>query len=145
MQTIWDKDFFLGAALCRIVEHQSFKALNKADDKYGHYLINADRRVLMKYSSGTSPWQFTFNSDDLATLESDSRLRGSHYLVLVFGKQTFCCLKEADYAQVIDLSRAAGQRIDVDYPAGRSLRVRGSRGELGQTIPHDAFPKALFA
>ena len=34
---IQQKDYFHGAALTQIVEHESFKALNKADSKYGHY------------------------------------------------------------------------------------------------------------
>jgi len=45
---IQHKDLFHGAALTQLVEHNSFKALNKADDKYGHYLVNTDRRLLVK-------------------------------------------------------------------------------------------------
>lgn len=48
-----------GVALTQIVEHPSFKALNKADEKFGHYQINHDTRILIRYRSGNSPWTFT--------------------------------------------------------------------------------------
>lgn len=58
---IQEQDRFHGAALTQIVEHKSFKALNRASAKYGHYLVNADRHVFTKYSKATrSPWSFTF-------------------------------------------------------------------------------------
>ena len=63
-------DFYHGAALTQIVEHSSFKALNKASEKYGHYLVNTDQHVFVKYTkaSNSSPkkssWQFTLQPEE---------------------------------------------------------------------------------
>ena len=54
-------DMFHGAALTQIVEHPSFKALNKADEKYGHYQINHDRRI----SIMRIPVKSATDSDDI--------------------------------------------------------------------------------
>ena len=144
MQKIWQDDFYLGAALNRIVEHHSFKALNKADKKYGHFLVNTDRRVMMKRSTAESHWQFTFLKDDLATLAADLALPCKTYLVLVCGDKTFCLLGEEQFTQLIDLTRD-NQRIVVDYEEGHSLRVTGSRPKVKLVVHHNAFPNGLFA
>ena len=60
MSKIQKQDLYHGAALTQIVEHPTFKALNRASKNYGHYLVNADREVFVKYSaSSSSPWGFT--------------------------------------------------------------------------------------
>lgn len=46
---IQDQDLYHGAALTQIVEHASFKALNRGSEKYGHYLVNKDQHVFIKY------------------------------------------------------------------------------------------------
>ncbi len=54
---IQEQDIYHGAALTQIAEHESFKALNKGSERYGHYLINADCHVFIKYSkAAVSPW-----------------------------------------------------------------------------------------
>ncbi|RUL82344.1 hypothetical protein [Tautonia sociabilis] len=69
---IQQKDLFHGAALTQIIEHNSFKALNKVDDKYGHDLVNTDRRLMIKLTeTDNPPWQFTFQPDDLQHLRDD--------------------------------------------------------------------------
>ena len=42
---IQTQDLYHGAVLTQITEHPSFKALNKADTLYGHYLVNHDTRL----------------------------------------------------------------------------------------------------
>ena len=70
----------LTEALTQIVEHPSFKALNKADEKYGHYLVNANIHLLVKYSSpSSSPWQFTFNESDLDSICDDIMDEGVNF------------------------------------------------------------------
>jgi hypothetical protein len=50
------------------VEYPSFKALNKADEKYGHYQINYNTRILLKYrSKKESPWDFELKEEDINT------------------------------------------------------------------------------
>lgn len=142
-----NKDLFHGAALTQIVEHPSFKALNKADAKYGHYQVNADRRLLVKHSekTGTS-WQFTFAVDDLSTLQSDISSAFTTFVVLVCSKQTICVLTKVQFSQLIDLSSTAQQWIRVNIPkVGASMHITGSQANLKNTVAHNSFPANVFA
>ena len=110
------------------MEHKSFTALNKADDKYGHYLINANIRLLVKYSPpSNSHWQFTFNESDVKSICDDMAADGiSFFGCLVCGTETVCLLTEQQLAMVIDLDTEDAQWVRVEVPsAGRSMRVRG--------------------
>ncbi len=141
---IQEKHLFHGAALAQIVEHPSFKALNKADHRYGHYQINHDRRVVMKHTTkDEAPWQFTFTFDDL-TIWRDSAVQHATFVCLVCGTSTVCLLSEEEFEHVLDTGATDIQWIRVESPAGASMRVRGSRGELSRTVPHKRFPDAIF-
>jgi hypothetical protein len=120
---VQEEDLYHGAALTQVVEHPSFKALNKADDKYGHYLVNHDRRILAKYTKRrASPWQFTFSADDMLAVEKDLKAKGSRtFVCLVCGDETVCLLDEKEISEVLDVSRFAGQWIRVDAPRGCSM------------------------
>jgi hypothetical protein len=138
-----NKDFYHGAALTQITEHESFKALNKADGKYGHYLVNTDRRLLTKHSEQNVSWQFTFQPADLQTLESDIKSGFKTFLVLVCGGETICLLDETEFLQLIDLKASGQQWIRVSIPKA-SMRVHGSSGTLKHAIKHNGFPKRVF-
>jgi len=137
------QDRYLGAGLAQIVEHQSFKALNQVSGGYGHYVINADRHLFAKYSSTSrSPWQFTFQPDDLkAILSAGSKT----FVMLVCGAVTVCGLTLSEIRQVIDLNSAAAQYVKIEVPRGGSCHIRGSKGKLKTTVPHNAFPRKAFA
>lgn len=142
---IQQKDLFHGAALTQLVEHNSFKALNKADSKYGHYLVNTDRRLMVKLTEKSSPpWTFTFQLDDLAILRADVASGFKAFVVLVCGKETICVLPQAQYSSIIDVNAASAQWIRIDVPKA-SMRVRGSSAELKNAVKHKAFPDAVFA
>ena len=144
---IQPKDYFHGAALTQIVEHQSFTALNKADEKYGHYLINANIRLLVKYSSpSSSPWQFTFNESDCSSIREDIAVDGVRFFgCLVCGTETVCLLTTQQLRTVIGLDTEHPQWVRVEVPsAGKSMRVKGSTGELNRVVAHNAFPRDLF-
>lgn len=72
--SIDDKDFWHGAALVAIADSKLFTALNKSGGKYGHYVVNHDRDLLIKYSArerrGSGGYQFTFTPHDVAMLNS---------------------------------------------------------------------------
>ena len=125
-------DMFHGAALTQIVEHPSFKALNKADEKYGHYQINHDRRISIKYrDANRSPWTFTLTSDDIRMINDDLRRKdGRTFLCLVCGKVSVCHLHEGDIDDLIDLNTADTQWIRVEIPSGGSMHIKGSKGKL---------------
>lgn len=139
------QDFYHGAALTQIVEHESFKALNKASTRYGHYLVNADCHVFVKYSSADEgPWMFTFQPDHLEPVRTVLDIEGCAFACLVCGDDTVCALDSEELREVIDLQAEDVQWIRVSYPAGGSCRVTGSLGELSKTVPHNAFPRKLF-
>jgi hypothetical protein len=86
---IQKKDFYHGAALTQIVEHPSFKALNKATNKYGHYQINHDTRILIKHLSKLeSPWSFQISEEEINTLVDDISSDQESFLCLVCGETT---------------------------------------------------------
>ena len=134
-----------GAALAQIVEHESFTALNKATDKRGHYQVNHDRRLLTKKAGGDGDeWRFTFTADDLAVLEDDLDNGVHTFICLVCGDKTICALGEDDFRQILDITSGNPQSVVVETPAGRSMRVRGTQGELARKVPHNAFPDVIF-
>lgn len=142
---IQEKHIYHGAALTQIVEHPSFKALNKADDRYGHYLVNRNRRLLVKYrTSSESPWQFSFPKSEVALMASDLEGGAKLFLCLVCGAETVAVLDEEQVRTVLDLGSAGQQWVVIELPLGSSLRARGSAGDLPRTIPHKAFPGKIF-
>lgn len=142
---IQEKDIYHGAAITQIVEHDSFTALNKADEKYGHYIINHDIRIFVKYATGKEgPWSFTFQVDDLKAIKKDFKSDGRTFICLVCGKTTVCLLNKAQIKEAIDLSSEGTQWIRASSPEGKSIRVTGQQGEVTKKIPHNAFPDDLF-
>lgn len=102
---IQEQDLYHGAALTQIVEHHSFKALNRASVKYGHYLVNTDRHVFAKYSKAThSPWSFTFQPHDLQAIHAEITAGHTVFLCLVCGTSTACALTQAEFSSLIDLA-----------------------------------------
>ena len=102
---IQQKDYYHGAALTQIVEHKSFKALNKADEKYGHYKINHDVRLMIKITSNErGPWQFTANTSDILTIKEDIQSGDQFFMCLVCGLNTICLLDSEQVQELLDLS-----------------------------------------
>jgi hypothetical protein len=130
----------------QIVEHPSFKALNKADKKYGHYLVNADTRLWVKYRTNSEgPWQFTVGSAEIGALSVDFKLKGSTYLVLICGDYSICCLAEEQIMALIDTTTDLQQWIRVEAPANKNMRVTGSRNnDEPILIAHNSFPGCVF-
>jgi len=141
---IQEQDFYHGAALTQIAEHPSFKALNKGSDRYGHYLVNADCHVFMKYSRANGPWSFTFTAEQLEPLVNVQTAKADLFVCLVCGEETICILGEEQLEAIIDMASADSQWIRVEVPPGGRCRVSGSQGKLRKTVPHNAFPACLF-
>jgi hypothetical protein len=142
---IQEQHLYHGAALTQIVQHQSFKALNRASEKYGHYLVNTDRHVFVKYrTNDKSPWQYTFSPEELSTIDDEIKHKKRVFLCLVCGQTTVCAL-DADQIQVVlDLTKKEQQWIRVEVPSGSSCHVSGSKGKLEKTVPHNSFPDKVF-
>ena len=143
---IQEQDLFHGAALTQIVEHQSFKALNRGSTKYGHYLVNADRHVFVKYCKRKgSPWQFTLSQDEIKSMAEEIGNTPNVWLCLVCGTETVCPLNPDEIRELLDLQGGSQQSIRVEIPKGRSCRVKGSNGRLRKTVPHKSFPEKVFS
>ena len=142
---IQEKDLFHGSALTQIVEHPSFKALNKADSKYGHYQINNNTRILIKYRTNeTSPWIFTIKEEDVDTLIQDIDSQQASFLCLVCGNTTICILSTIEYEKLLDVSKKKEQWLRVDLPPRSSMRIKSATGRLPRPIKNNSFPDILF-
>lgn len=143
---IQEQDFYHGAALTQITEHESFKALNRASTKYGHYLINTDRHVFIKYRTiQKSPWAHTISPDEMKSLISACKKNKYVFLCLVCGDATICALGKSEIEILLDLTSTTQQWIRVEVPKGGSCHVTGSHGALDKVVPHNSFPNKAFA
>lgn len=142
---VQEQDIYHGIALAQIVRHESFKALNSASEKQGHYMVNSDRHLLVKYRTTEGPsWVFTFRPEEISALRAMSQKSQLVYLCLVCGYETVCALDFEEIKILLSPKAAEQQSITVDAPPNASLRVRGTLGELDKTVPHNAFPKKIF-
>lgn len=137
-----------GAALAQLTTDDRFTSLNRASDRYGHYLINDSSRVWTKYSSAAGPrWQFTFTADDVAHIwyDGEDHPDSMLHVVLVCGSETICPLNLDELWTVLDFDEnESSQAIVVSAPAGKSMRVKGPIGRLTHTVPHNAFPTCVL-
>jgi len=147
---ICERDLYHGAALTKIVMHESFKALNKATEKYGHYQVNHNARLLTKHSTKTKKglthsWQFTFNPDDITVLKADIVTPGiSSYVVLTCGQSAVCCITSEEIQKLIDMSESRAQGVSVTAEPGKQLRVGSGRVTRELLVPMNRFPKCVF-
>ncbi len=139
-----EKQQYHGPALAQIVDHRSFKALNRAGDGfYGHYLLNQETSIWMKYSTTSDEWRYTFSTDDLEAIGRDRA--SSSFIVLVCGHTSICCLTHDDLRELIDESASLPQWVHIQARPNTGLKVRGTkRPDRVMTIPHNRFPDALF-
>ena len=143
---VQEQDVYHGIALTQIGQHESFKALNSGSEKHGHYLINNDRHLLVKYRTNDGEtWQFTFKPDEISAIKKMLKQSDLVYLCLVCGQTTVCALTFEEIKLLLLVDSKDQQSITVDAPAGASLRVRGTNGELKNKVPHNSFPRKVFA
>jgi hypothetical protein len=143
-----------GSVFSQLVLYPAFKSLNKAPPPlglgsgYGHYFLNADRHFFIKYSRKVSrPWPFRFSPPEINALVM-AQLLTPHpiWILLVCGKRTICAVTLSEASQLINIKMGgAAQHLKVDAVPNSSLHVTGKLGKTKKTIPHNRFPKALFA
>jgi hypothetical protein len=144
---IQQQDLFHGAALMQVVEDPQFKALNKAGDgKYGHYVLNNDTRLFVKYTTGAGP-EFVFNlsDSDVAAIREDEAAGHNVFLVLVCSDVTICAVVSDDLWVVADEAPNANQQVWVQAEPGKSMRFGKGQHQLERTIPHNSFPTVVLA
>ena len=150
---IQDKDIFHGSALTQIVEHPSFKALNKASEKYGHYLINTDQHIYVKHRSSPEKrkkdtgehWQFTLQEEEKQIFQEESKQFSRLFLCLVCGSKTICTLSADEIKGIIKLETPGTSWIHIVIPSGGSCHISGTDGKLKKTISHNSFPDKVFS
>ena len=139
------KDFMHGAALVAIANSPAFTALNKASVKNGHYIVNHNRHVFIKYNDGSGPgahW-FTFQPDDKERIR-DAPPKGAVHVVLVCGNEVITGLSRDELGELLDLPSPTVETVKVTAPAGRQLRLTGPGGRQLPLIPRDSFPRRIL-
>jgi len=138
------KDFFRGAALSLVLGHPACSSLAPLDPARGRYLVNGALRLWVRHSKEKSPWHFTLEPSDLATLWADLADHGQAFLCLTCGRDAIIALGPAELNQVLDWQAEGGQTLTITRIPGRQARVSGPGGELPGTIEGKAFPDAVF-
>lgn len=137
------KDFMHGAALVAIADSSNFTALNKASVKYGHYIVNQDRHVFIKYSTqpraNTSTYAFTFDAEDKRRIADQIARGGKVFVVLVCGDVVITLVTGDDFGGLVDLGSDNSSAVTVTAEPGKWLRVVSKVKELAP-IPRNAFP-----
>lgn len=131
----------------QVVEDPNFKALNKASDgKYGHYVLNSDTRLFVKYTTGSGPeFKFNLSPDDLDSIRADEDKGHAVFLVLVCGEESICPVPASELWNVVDRTTTAPKQVWVTWPNGGSMRFGCGSHELTKTIPHNSFPKQVLS
>jgi hypothetical protein len=138
------KDFMHGAALVAIADSEMFTALNRASVKYGHYVVNHDRHLFIKYNdgSGAGDYFFTFHGDDKGRILS---VQGDRiFAILVCGDEVVTGISRDELAKIIPMGDAASSTVKVSAYQGKQLRISGQRGNL-PPIPRRSFPGRILA
>lgn len=146
---ITTRDPYEGIVLRHLIKHDDPVRVTEIGDKLGHFCLNDDAFLLVKYSSrDRSPWRFTFRPDDIRTLIHDQNqggLFGGSYVCLVCGLESLCALREEEWSTLLDLTMTEGQQtITVRRDPQSSFEVAGSSGKLDRKVPASRFPGLIF-
>lgn len=138
------KDFMHGAALVAIADSEMFTALNRASVKYGHYVVNHDRHLFIKYNDGKGPGEyfFTFSGEDKRRIISE--VAPLVFTVLVCGNEVITGITREELSQLITLNHAAASAVKVSAQQGKQLRISGLNGQLSP-IARNSFPARILA
>ncbi len=139
------KDFMHGAALVAIADSAEFTALNRASVKYGHYVVNHDRHLFIKYNGGSGPGvhHFTFSGRDkerIRTTNAD-RVRA----VFVCGNEVITAITRTALAALLDLGSAASSTVNVSALRGQQLRIHCGATRHPGLVARGSFPSSVLA
>lgn len=146
---ITERDKFYGVVLRHLTRHSGLSNVRELGDKAGHFCLNDNAFLLVKYSSSDgSPWRFTFHPDDIRTLtddRSEGGLFGGSYVCLVCGFKSLCALHEDEWSTLLDLgANSRQQTVSVRKSHRSSFEVRGTSEKLDHKIPASRFPSLVF-
>lgn len=137
------KDFMHGAALVTIADSGMFTALNRASVKYGHYVVNHDRHLFIKYDDGKGPgdYFFTFSGEDKQRITSE--VASLVFTVFVCGNEIVTGFAREELSKLIALNNSVGSTVKVSAQQGRQLRISGPDGTL-RLISRRSFPVRIL-
>ncbi|MGW2353239.1 hypothetical protein [Actinacidiphila glaucinigra] len=137
------KDFMHGAALVAIADSGMFTALNRASVKYGHYVVNHDRHLFVKYNDGKGPgdYFFTFSGEDKQRITTEAA--PLVFTVLVCGNEVVTGIAREELSQLITLNSTAASTVKVSAQQGRQLRISGPNGKL-PLLSRSSFPARIL-
>jgi hypothetical protein len=143
---VQQQDLFHGAALTQIVEHPSFKALNRASTKYGHYLINTNRQIFVNTGRMTHLLGSTLcNPMNWRRLPPRSRPRTTFSSVLFAVLSPSARSTETRLTGWLISPARFNSGLRSTYPPRGSCHLSGSKGHLKPTVHHKAFPDKIFS
>lgn len=143
--SIHKKDFMHGAALVAIADAEGFTALNKLGTKYGHYVVNHDRHIFIKYTLGDGP-EFLFNFSDSDKLElTVSAQVARAFAVLVCNDEAIVALPTTELTKLIDLHKPTGEQVRIVAEPGKQLWISGPQGELTHAVARTDFPANVLS
>lgn len=119
-----------GAALVAIADSSVFTALNRASVKYGHYVVNHDRHLFIKYNDGRGPGDYflTFSGEDKFRISS---VVGDHiFAVLVCGNEVITGVSRDELTQLISMTEKSSSTMKVSAEQGKQLKISGPNGKL---------------
>jgi hypothetical protein len=138
--------FFHGAAVIRIIRHESFRTVKLYEENSCSYLINRNAGVYIKYSKhGSTNWRFTFSEEHVREI-SEMRERLKHvYVSLICNENGICCLDWSEFTTVISTENEFYPKwIAVSRMKGEKYSVWGSDGELRHKVGDIDFPRKIF-
>jgi hypothetical protein len=139
------KDFMHGAALIAIADSNDFTALNKASVKYGHYVVNHDRHIFVKYSDGTGAKDYSFNFQKSDKAQILRTAPGGHvFAVLVCGNEVITAVSRDEVEQLVDLEDGRSEAIKVSAQPNRKLRITGGGMQL-PLVARNSFPGRILS
>jgi len=138
--------FFHGAAIIRIIRHESFKTVKVYEENNCSYLINKTAGIYTKYSQkGYTNWRFTFSEDHVREITEMREGIRQVYVTLICNEDGICCLDWSEFTTVISTeSELYPKWIGVSRMKGEKYSVWGSDGELRHKIGNSDFPRKIF-
>ena len=138
--------FFHGAAIIRVIRHESFRSVKVCEENDCSYLINDDSGIYLKYSQKRlSPWSFTFSEEHVREIEDMNERLGKVFVGLVCNEDGICCLDWQEFATVISTESTMYPKwISVSRMKGEKYSVWGRDGKLKHKIGNNDFPRKIF-
>ena len=138
--------FFHGAALIRVIRHESYRSVKVLEENDCSYLINDTVGIYIKYSQRKlPPWSFTFSEEHVREITEMGGSLEKVYVALVCNEDGICCLDWKEFATVISTESTTYPKwISASRMKGEKYSVSGRDGKLKHKIGNSDFPRKIF-